>query len=53
LPGLSVIVIDTGLDADAPVAIDIAGRPFAGRVTLEPAVDPGGNRMFQAKGARP
>jgi hypothetical protein len=53
MPGPPVIVIDSGLDAAAPGAIDITSRPFAGRATLGPAFDPDGNRMRKAKGARP
>jgi 4-methylaminobutanoate oxidase (formaldehyde-forming) len=50
---VALAAIDAGLDEGAPVAIDIARQPFAGRVTLEPAFDPTGARMRKAKGAQP
>ena len=49
---LALAEIDAGLDAGAPVAIDIARQPFAGRVALEPAFDPTGARMREARGVR-
>jgi glycine/D-amino acid oxidase-like deaminating enzyme len=35
------------------VEVEIARRMSPGRVTLQPAFDPGGNRMRKAKGAQP
>jgi 4-methylaminobutanoate oxidase (formaldehyde-forming) len=45
--------IDATISEDTAVGIDIARRMSPGRVTLQPAFDPGGNRMRKAKGAQP
>ena len=45
--------IDAAIGEGAAVEVDIARRMSPGRVTLQPAFDPGGDRMRKAKGAQP
>jgi 4-methylaminobutanoate oxidase (formaldehyde-forming) len=45
--------IDAAIGADTAVEIDIARRMSPGRVTFQPAFDPGGDRMRKTRGAQP
>jgi len=50
---LALAEIDATIGENTAVEIDIARRMSPGRVTLQPAFDPGGNRMRKAKGTQP